>query len=216
MQGHTRKDDIVEFARGNVAYRVEKNGYVADVLVGIRKNGAAVLYDLVNIYSKKITEAPVTMASDESSQRRQDASATDIIAHSTEKSTETEKKVSTDGKVVQMSLAEGANQQAAGDIDALIKSAGIEGEATEIRENLAELYRVAAEADADERMVARSAKTLAMSMVSEGALRDGETRDEAVARLQKEILSRTEFAEKEGARPHFFNYTSNYTKLPIL
>ena len=106
-------------------------------------------------------------------------------------------------KKVQMSLAEDANQQAAGDIDALIKSAGIEGEATEIRENFAELYRVAAEADADERMVARSAKTLAMSMVSEGALRNGETRDEAVARLQKEILSRTEFAEKEGARQHF-------------
>ena len=115
-------------------------------------------------------------------------------------------------KNVKFSLKERSNQQAAEDIDALIKSAGIEGEATEIRENLAELYRVAAEVDADERMVARSAKTLAMSMVSEGALRDGETRDEAVARLQQEILSRTEFAEKEGARPHFFNYTSNYTK----
>ena len=50
--GHTRKDDIVEFARGNVIYRVGENGYVADVSVGTRKNGAAVLYDLVNIYEK--------------------------------------------------------------------------------------------------------------------------------------------------------------------
>lgn len=33
--------------------RVGENGYVADVLVGIRKNGAAVLYDLINIYDKK-------------------------------------------------------------------------------------------------------------------------------------------------------------------
>ena len=62
------------------------------------------------------------------------------ISQNPEKSTETEKKVSTDGKVVQMSLAEGANQQASDDIDALIKSAGIEGEATEIREELADLY----------------------------------------------------------------------------
>lgn len=62
------------------------------------------------------------------------------IPHNSEKSTEAEKKVSTDGKVVQMSLAEVANPQAAEDIDTLIKSAGIEGEATEIREELADLY----------------------------------------------------------------------------
>lgn len=37
-------------------------------------------------------------------------------------------------------VGEGANQQTSDDIDALIKSAGIEGEATEIREDLAELY----------------------------------------------------------------------------
>ncbi len=84
---HTRKDDIVEFARGNVTYRVGGNGYVADVIVGIRKNGAAILYDLVNIYDKKITEAPVTMASNNNSQRRQDASAEDIIPQNSKKST---------------------------------------------------------------------------------------------------------------------------------
>lgn len=77
---HIRTDDIVEFARGNVMYRVGKNGYVADVIVGTRKNGAAVLYDLVNIYDTKIAEAPVTMASNENSQRRQDASAGDIVS----------------------------------------------------------------------------------------------------------------------------------------
>ena len=76
---HQRKDDIVEFARANVMYRVGENGYIADVLVGTRKNGAAVLYDLVNIYEKKITEAPVTMASDDRSQRRQDASAKQML-----------------------------------------------------------------------------------------------------------------------------------------
>lgn len=77
---HTRKDDIVEFGRGNVVYRVGENGYVADVIVGIRKNGAAVLYDMVNIYGTKIAEDPVTMASKNNSQRRQDASAGTKVA----------------------------------------------------------------------------------------------------------------------------------------
>lgn len=76
---HNRNDDIVEFARASIMYRVGENGYVADVLVGTRKSGAAVLYDLVNIYEKKITEAPVTMASHKNSQRRQDASAKPIV-----------------------------------------------------------------------------------------------------------------------------------------
>ena len=45
-----------------------------------RKNGAAVLYDLVNIYERKIVEAPVTMASQNDPQRRQDASTEDNIS----------------------------------------------------------------------------------------------------------------------------------------
>ena len=60
---HERTDDIVEFARGFVDYKVGDNGYSADVLVGIRENGAAVLYNLVNVYEKQITAAPVTRAS---------------------------------------------------------------------------------------------------------------------------------------------------------
>lgn len=86
-RAHDRKDDIVEFARANVMFRVGENGYVADVLVGIRENGAAVLYDLVNIYDKERTEASVTMASEEiDSQRRQNASVTDIVPQNSEKS----------------------------------------------------------------------------------------------------------------------------------
>lgn len=75
---HIRKDDIVEFARGNIMYRVGDNGYVADVLVGTRKNGTAVLYDIVNIYDKKITDASVTMA-DKNPQRRQNTSVDNKI-----------------------------------------------------------------------------------------------------------------------------------------
>lgn len=68
---HPRKDSFVEFARGKVDYRVEKRGYEADVIVGIRKNGRADLYDIVNIQDKNIAEARIL--SDE------DISATDPI-----------------------------------------------------------------------------------------------------------------------------------------
>ncbi len=70
---HIRKDDIVEFACGNIMYRVGNNGYVADVLVGTRKNGTAVLYDIVNIYDKKITDTSEAMEGKDF-QRRQDIS----------------------------------------------------------------------------------------------------------------------------------------------
>ena len=84
---HSKNIDIVEFARGNVFYRVGNNGYVADVIVGIRRNNSAVLYDLVEIRGKKITEAPVTMASYENnSQRRQNASVADILPQNPKKS----------------------------------------------------------------------------------------------------------------------------------
>lgn len=57
---HNSKNKIVEFARGNVLYRVGKNGYAADVLVGTLEDGAALLYDLVDIHEIKIAEAPVS------------------------------------------------------------------------------------------------------------------------------------------------------------
>lgn len=76
---HPRKDDIVEFARGNIYYRVGNNGYVADVIVAIRKNGSAVLYDLDDIRAKKITDVSLTMAS-ESPQRSAETSVTDNIS----------------------------------------------------------------------------------------------------------------------------------------
>ena len=43
--------------RAEMVPRSTENGYAADVIVGIRSDGGAVLYDLVNIASKKITEA---------------------------------------------------------------------------------------------------------------------------------------------------------------
>lgn len=49
---HTRKDNIVEFARGKIMYRVGSNGYVADILVGIRSN-VLLFYMILKIYIKK-------------------------------------------------------------------------------------------------------------------------------------------------------------------
>ncbi|MBQ6267349.1 MAG: hypothetical protein IJK64_06210 [Clostridia bacterium] len=53
-----RHNKFKEFARGKVNFRVGGNGYSADVVVGINSKGIAILYDMVNIIPKKITEAP--------------------------------------------------------------------------------------------------------------------------------------------------------------
>ena len=59
---HENNNRIVEFARGNLYYKVGENGYVADVLVGTLPDGAALLYDIVDIHTMEITEAPVSKA----------------------------------------------------------------------------------------------------------------------------------------------------------
>lgn len=46
---HPRKDSIADFARGTVLLRVGANDYTADVVVGTRKNGNMVLYDVLNL-----------------------------------------------------------------------------------------------------------------------------------------------------------------------
>lgn len=53
---HKKKFD--NFARGVVRFMVGDNGYTADILVGIRNNQNAELYDIVNIVPTKIAETP--------------------------------------------------------------------------------------------------------------------------------------------------------------
>ena len=53
---------------------------VVYVLVGIRKIGTAVLYDLKNIYEKEITDISLAMASDDYSQRSEDISVENSIS----------------------------------------------------------------------------------------------------------------------------------------
>ena len=50
---HKRKDDIVEFARGIINYKIGDNGYSADILVETKKDGSALLYDILHIKEKK-------------------------------------------------------------------------------------------------------------------------------------------------------------------
>lgn len=59
---HGRTDNFVEFARGTVSFQVAERGYEADIIVGTTKNGAAILYDIVNIQGKKIVASTPNMA----------------------------------------------------------------------------------------------------------------------------------------------------------
>lgn len=46
---HPRKDQVADFARGNVLLRVGGNDYSADVVVGTRKDGSMLMYDVLNL-----------------------------------------------------------------------------------------------------------------------------------------------------------------------
>ena len=107
-------------------------------------------------------------------------------------------------KNVQLSLKDSANQHTSDDIDELMRSAGIEGDAAEIREDLAELYVKAENLAMDEdaksgkAFVERVAKRIALNMARLGTVRDGETQEAMAERLREEILSRSAFAEQEA------------------
>ncbi len=51
---HESSRGFVNFGRGQVAFKVGNQGYSADVVVGIKSNGNAYLYDLVNVQKIKI------------------------------------------------------------------------------------------------------------------------------------------------------------------
>ncbi len=72
---HQRLDNITSFGRAYVLYKVGDNGYSADVLVGLKDDGSAVLYDLINILDKEITEA-INKVGNENSHPELNASVT--------------------------------------------------------------------------------------------------------------------------------------------
>ena len=62
---HPRKDNIKDFARGEVLLRVGGNDYTAKVVVGTRENGSMLLYDILNLqptsFTEKETDAAITV-----------------------------------------------------------------------------------------------------------------------------------------------------------
>lgn len=50
---HDRKDNIIEFERGNITLKIGKNEYIADVVIGVKDNGGKKFYDITNIENKK-------------------------------------------------------------------------------------------------------------------------------------------------------------------
>lgn len=53
---HPRKDDIIDFARGEVLIRIGSNGYTAQVIVGNRGQNGLLLYDIINLAPANIRE----------------------------------------------------------------------------------------------------------------------------------------------------------------
>lgn len=59
---HPRKDQIADFARGDVLLRVGGNDYSADVVVGTRKDGTMLMYDVLNLQKTAFTKKEMDTA----------------------------------------------------------------------------------------------------------------------------------------------------------
>ena len=82
---HPRKDEIRQFARGNVLLHVGENDYTANVIVGTNKNGKMLLYDVINLTPTSISERNKKQAQPSDrrkSEVRRNAVLIEIIAQS--------------------------------------------------------------------------------------------------------------------------------------
>lgn len=83
---HPRKDDIIDFARGEVLMRIGSNGYTAQVIVGNRGENGLLLYDIINLSPANIrekakkTDAAFTTNTQNGPRGRGPASVTNSIA----------------------------------------------------------------------------------------------------------------------------------------
>ena len=53
---HERKDNIKQFGRGEILFKVGQNTYAADMVVGNKADGSMVMYDIVNIRPENFNE----------------------------------------------------------------------------------------------------------------------------------------------------------------
>lgn len=195
---HTRKDSFREFARGTVNFRVGANGYSADVVVGTTKNGAAVLYDIVDIQPIKITEAPnTTLAAQGATDRRLDASDNPIVDANSEN---VNGKLSVKGAEVSREYADvlkenellkervdywkgqtkrtvraTTNEKSVGrEANSLVKRYGAEFDATDIQGDLQSLYDAMANGELDGKEAFSQAKEIAGKLVENAVEADDE------------------------------------------
>lgn len=195
---HTRKDSFREFARGTVNFRVGANGYSADVVVGTTKNGAAVLYDIVDIQPIKITEAPnTTLAAQGATDRRLDASDNPIVDANSEN---VNGKLSVKGAEVSREYADvlkenellkervdywkgqtkrtvrtTTNEKSVGrEANSLVKRYGAELDAADIQGDLQSLYDAMANGELDGKEAFSQAKEIAGKLVENAVEADDE------------------------------------------
>lgn len=195
---HTRKDSFREFARGTVNFRVGANGYSADVVVGTTKNGAAVLYDIVDIQPIKITEAPnTTLAAQGATDRRMDASDNPIVDANSEN---VNGKLSVKGAEVSREYADvlkenellkervdywksqtkrtvraTTNEKSVGrEATSLVKRYGAELDAADIQGDLQSLYDAMANGELDGKEAFTHAKEIAGKLVENAVEADDE------------------------------------------
>ena len=81
---HPRKDNIKQFARGNVLMEIGNNQYRAEVIIGYTGGNNMLLYDLINLKSTSFTikkaDASTAQQKTNSEDSRLNASATNIIS----------------------------------------------------------------------------------------------------------------------------------------
>ena len=85
---HERVDDIVGFGRGNVLMRIGNNDYKAEVVIGNRKDGGAIFYDVVKVeptsFAEKETKQSPLLGNANAGTNRLETAPTSTIAPESE------------------------------------------------------------------------------------------------------------------------------------
>lgn len=94
---HSRKDKLIGFVRGNVQIRVGSNDYIADIVLADDKTKGLIFYDIVNMKSTAIKEAP-TERTHENHAAQVAGASTDSISQNEKNATRKSVKVDSDGR----------------------------------------------------------------------------------------------------------------------
>lgn len=81
---HERKDNIQQFGRGEILFKVGQNTYAADMVVGNKADGSMVMYDIVNIRPENFNEKRSSASESYSLSDRDVTASTDNIPNSVE------------------------------------------------------------------------------------------------------------------------------------